>query len=525
MGMGKPTVDVFLDLVRRSGLVDKGQIDAALLKLEDQPDGRFPTDTDVVADGLVQSGLITRWQADRLLEGRHRGFFLGKYKLLDHLGTGGMSSVYLAEHVLMQRRVAIKVLPKDRVTDSSYLARFHREAQAAAALDHRNIVRAYDVDNEGNTHYLVMEYIEGRNLHFVVKEDGPLEYATAAEYIRQAAEGLAHAHQAGLIHRDVKPANLLVDPKNVVKVLDLGLARFTDEGKNSLTVRFDENVLGTADYLAPEQAVDSHSVDARADIYGLGCSLYYLLTGHAPFPDGTLPQRLAMHQRQTPPSILLDRPDAPQELVDICAKMMAKKPDQRQQSADEVAKDLARWLVAQGQRVESGDSGSLSSGPLVGATTNQRVARAAGAPPVARLLKSASSSPRGSGRITRPAGMPPLPCQPPSASDTASNLNRATVEIAIARPRVTNGRSGARPVAKRSLPKAQPLELDPMPAPFVVADEDLPPVFLARQQNRSKNVDFAGYLTGRKLPHTWFLVLAACGAAGLLLLAIWLLAR
>ena len=152
---------------------------------------------DFVANQLVQSGLLTRWQADRLLEGRHKGFFLGKYKLLDHLGTGGMSSVFLAEHVLMQRRVAIKVLPKDRVTDSSYLARFHREAQAAAALDHRNIVRAYDVDNEGNTHYLVMEYIEGRNLHYVVKEDGPLEYATAAEYIRQAAEGLAHAASGG----------------------------------------------------------------------------------------------------------------------------------------------------------------------------------------------------------------------------------------------------------------------------------------------------------------------------------------
>ena len=137
--------------------------------------------------------------------------------------------MYLAEHVLMQRRVAIKVLPKNRVEDSSYLARFHREAQAAAALDHRNIVRAYDVDNDGSIHYLVMEYVEGRDLQHMVKEDGPMDYAAAAEYIRQAAEGLAHAHQAGLIHRDVKPANLLVDQKNVVKVLDLGLARFTDE--------------------------------------------------------------------------------------------------------------------------------------------------------------------------------------------------------------------------------------------------------------------------------------------------------
>ena len=194
-------------------------------------------------------------------------------------------------------------------------------------MDHRNIVRAYDVDNDGNIHYLVMEYVEGRDLQHIVKEDGPLDYVAAAEYFRQAASGLAHAHRAGLIHRDVKPANLLVDQKNVIKLLDLGLARFTDEDKASLTVAYDENVLGTADYLAPEQALDSHGVDARADIYGLGCSMYYVLTGHPPFVGGTLPQRLMMHQKQPPPSILLDRPDAPPDLIEICMKMMAKKPD------------------------------------------------------------------------------------------------------------------------------------------------------------------------------------------------------
>ncbi len=246
--MGKFTADAFLDLVRSSGLVEKDQLNAALSEAQ-QATATPPTETDEdVANRLVASKLLTRWQADRLLEGRHKGFFLGKYKLLDHLGTGGMSSVYLAEHVLMQRRVAIKVLPKNRVADTSYLARFHREAQAAATLDHRNSVRAYDVDNDGPIHYLVMEYIEGRDVQRIVKEDGPLDYATAAEYTRQAAEGLSHAHKAGLIHRDVKPANLLVDQKKSVKVLDLGLARFADEKMASLTVAYDENVLGTADY-------------------------------------------------------------------------------------------------------------------------------------------------------------------------------------------------------------------------------------------------------------------------------------
>ena len=286
-----------------------------LRELKRESDGHSITDTDFVAGRIVEAGLLTRWQVDKLLEGRHKGFFLGKYKLLGHLGTGGMSSVYLAEHVLMQRQVAIKVLPQDRVEDTSYLARFHREAQASASLDHRNIVRAYDVDSEGSIHYLVMEYVEGRDLQQIVQKDGPLEYVVAAEYARQTAEGLAHAHLAGLIHRDVKPANLLVTPKNVVKLLDLGLARFTGEDKASLTVAYDENVLGTADYLAPEQALDSHGVDSRADIYGLGCSFYFLLTGHPPFVGGTLPQRLMMHQKHPPPDIQLDRPDAPPHLV------------------------------------------------------------------------------------------------------------------------------------------------------------------------------------------------------------------
>ena len=326
--------------------------------------GHSISDTEMVARRLVEANLITRWQADRMLEGRYKGFFLGKYKLLDHLGTGGMSRVYLGEHVLMQRRVAIKVLPKDRVEDSSYLARFHREAQAAAALDHRNIVRAYDIDNVGDLHYIVMEYVEGRDLQQIVKEEGPMDFVAAAEYIRQAAEGLEHAHRSGLIHRDVKPGNLLVDQKNVVKILDLGLARFVDEQKASLTVAFDENVLGTADYLAPEQALDSHSVNARADIYGLGCSLYYLLTGHPPFVGGTLAQRLMMHQKQQPPSILVDRPDAPAELVEICMKMIAKKPADRYQTAAEVARELAAWLVGQGQKVVS-EGGDVSSGKLV----------------------------------------------------------------------------------------------------------------------------------------------------------------
>src|SRR5262245_19394591 len=302
-----------------------------------------------IADELVARNLLTRWQADKLLQGRHKGFFLGKYRLLSHLGSGGMSAVYLAEHVLMRRRVAIKVLPKARVNDSSYLERFHREAQAVAALDHRNIVRAYDVDQEGKRHFLVMEYVPGQSLHELVVRSGPLDYVAAVEYMRQAAEGLQHAHRIGMVHRDIKPGNLLLDEKGTVKLLDLGLARFFDDKEeNSLTVKHDEKVLGTADYLSPEQALDSHKVDIRSDIYSLGCTLYYLLTGKPPFPDGTLAQRLIAHQSKKPKPVQEHRSDNALSLVAILEKMMAKKAEERYQTARDTAQALFDWLTANG---------------------------------------------------------------------------------------------------------------------------------------------------------------------------------
>ncbi|MCR5162931.1 MAG: serine/threonine protein kinase [Thermoguttaceae bacterium] len=217
------------------------------------------------------------------------------------------------------------------------------------------------MDTEGNSiYYLVMEFIDGPDLLSLVKKEGPLDIYRAAKFIRQAALGLQHAHNAGLIHRDMKPANLLVDKDDVIHVLDLGLARFTDEKRASLTLTYDENVLGTADYLAPEQARNSHNVDARADIYGLGCTLYYLLVGHVPFPDGTLAQRIAAHQKRMPTRIQDERPEVPDSLAEICWKMMAKDPNDRQQTAEEVADDLTCFLLENGQKVE-GFTGTLAS--------------------------------------------------------------------------------------------------------------------------------------------------------------------
>ncbi len=347
----KLTPESFLNVVKQSNLVTGDVLKRLYAELKS---AGAPVDTSrAIAEQMVERELLTRWQADKLLQGKHKGFFLGKYRLLRLLGKGGMSSVYLAEHVLMRRQCAIKVLPTKRVNDTSYLGRFHREAQAVASLDHPNIIKAYDVDKEmekdAEIHFLVMEFVEGRSLQEVIQQDGPLDYQTTAEYIRQSAAGLAHAHEAGMVHRDIKPGNLLIDRNGVVKLLDMGLARFfNDDEEESLTVAHDEKVLGTADYLAPEQALDSHSVDARADLYSLGCTMYFLLTGHPPFTEGTLAQRLMSHQTKQPPRVTEDRPDMPADLLAILDKMMAKKREERYQTAAEISTDLAVWLNTHG---------------------------------------------------------------------------------------------------------------------------------------------------------------------------------
>ena len=344
----KLTAASFLAGVKQSGLINPDRVDSLLAEF--QRSGIDCNDSCAIATAMVDRKALTDWQSDKLLQGRHKGFILGRYRLLSLLGAGEMSAVYLAEHILMERRCAIKVLPANKVQDTSYLGRFHREARAVASMNHPNIVRAYDVDKQTESgtdiHFLVMEFVEGRNIEQIVKEQGPLDYVAAVDYIRQAADGLGHAHHSGMVHRDVKPGNLLIDSTGVVKLLDLGLARFfKTSDEESLTIKHDEKVLGTADYLAPEQAVDSHQVDARADVYSLGCTLYFALSGHPPFTDGTLVQRLLAHQTKVPPSVRYERPDIDEALLQILDKMMAKKAADRYQSAAEVSEALARWLI------------------------------------------------------------------------------------------------------------------------------------------------------------------------------------
>jgi len=331
----------FLRAVRASGLVDAAQLDELVAPWEADP-GAVP---DELVAALLGRELLTQWQVDQLRKGRHKGFVLGKYKLLRLLGAGGMSSVYLAEHAVLHNKVAIKVLPVKRVDQSSYLARFEREAQASARLNHPHIARAFDLDTSGTIHFIVMEYIEGEDLHARVKQQGPLPVREAADFIRQAALGLQYAHEEGLVHRDIKPANLMVDKRGHVKILDLGLALATAEDDTSLTRAHDEKVLGTADYLAPEQARDSHKADRRSDIYALGCTLFYLLVGKPPFHKGALAERIRAHMNEPAPNIMEIRQDVPPAIAEMYFRMMEKHPDARQQSAQEIADSLTAWLA------------------------------------------------------------------------------------------------------------------------------------------------------------------------------------
>ena len=343
--MTQITSDRIFELFEKSRIIEAGALQAQIELVRSRHGGILPEDPVVVCKELEDAGLVTRWQCEKILQGKYKGFFLGKHKLLGHLGSGGMSSVYLAEHLVMKDKRAIKVLPKSKLGNNSYLERFQREAKAIASLNHPNIVRAFDIDNEKDTHYLVMEYVDGADLQSLVRKHGPLPYSVAADYIAQSARGLHHAHEAGLIHRDVKPANILVNKKGIVKVLDLGLALFSEDTDASLTMEYNDKVLGTADYLPPEQAINSHKIDSRADMYGLGCTLYFLLTGHAPFPDGSIPSRIIKHQNSMPPDIRKERPDCPGELDGVCVKMMQKDPKFRYANCLQVAEVLEAWLV------------------------------------------------------------------------------------------------------------------------------------------------------------------------------------
>ncbi|MDC0308109.1 MAG: serine/threonine-protein kinase [Planctomycetaceae bacterium] len=295
---------------------------------------------------LVKANHLTKFQAKLIAAGKGKSLSLGIYLIKDKIGAGGMGQVYLAEHSRMKREVALKVLPPQLVKNHDAVQRFHREVQAAAQLNHKNIVTAFDANEDKGTHFLVMERVKGKDLSSTVKDNGPMSIDLALNVIQQTAEGLLYAHDQGIIHRDIKPANLLLDEEGVLKILDMGLAGIespgdADEGGGLTSTGM---VMGTVDFMAPEQAMDTRSADARSDIYSLGCSLFYLLTKRPLFLDDTVMKKLMALQTQPAPTLSSCRDDVTPAIEALYQKMIAKKPADRFQSMSDVVTAIEHCL-------------------------------------------------------------------------------------------------------------------------------------------------------------------------------------
>ncbi|MBY0522509.1 MAG: serine/threonine protein kinase [Gemmataceae bacterium] len=339
-----PTVDAFLKTVMRSGVLSAQQLQTALQKL---PADQLKSPS-AVADHLVKLGKLSRFQANKLLQGATVGLVLGAFHLLSPIGKGGMGAVFLARDTRSQTLVAVKVLPPKRAkAEERLLARFKREMEISQRVNHPHIAKTFEVGVHDGVNFIAMEYIAGKNLHKLISEQGILTTARAARLFTEIALGLEHAHGQGLIHRDLKPSNIAITLDDHAKVLDLGLALMQGEVAADRTVVGGQGyVVGTLDYLAPEQAEDAFAVDVRSDIYSLGCTLYYTLTRQAPFPGGNALQKLLRHRVDEPTPIAQLNPAIPPEFVAIVAKMMAKRKEQRFANPTEVREALAPWLPA-----------------------------------------------------------------------------------------------------------------------------------------------------------------------------------
>ena len=335
--MAVETSEAFFALLSKSNLLSAAQL------AEAQRDAA-KADPRTAAVRLVRLGWLTKWQAQQLLAGRSR-LFLGKYKLLESLGQGGMGAVFKAVQPGMERVVALKVMSRAVLHDPAAIARFLREIQAAAALSHEHIVAAYDADKAGDNFFLVMEYVGGQSLKAWIAKHAPLPIDWSCECARQAALGLQHAHEQGMVHRDIKPANLLVvqnDAKSppLVKILDMGLARVLTESSQESELTQTGQIMGTPDFIAPEQAISTKSADIRSDIFSLGCTLFQMLTNQLPYTGANVMEKLMVRAMQDAPPLGRFRPDVPTALAQVVARMLAREPRDRYQTPREVVEAL-----------------------------------------------------------------------------------------------------------------------------------------------------------------------------------------
>jgi serine/threonine protein kinase len=326
-----------------SGLLKQEELDDAVSALCLDERAKSNTAVEVkeeeLARKLVEIGRINRWQMKQLLDGRTK-FTLKDYRIIDYLGRGGMAEVYKAEHMIMSRTVALKVLPRSKTTPDT-IARFRREIQAQSRLQHENLVMAFDAGHEGNVHFLVTEFVPGSDLRKYIRANRRLSQRAAAAIICQAARALEHAHSHGLIHRDVKPGNLLITPQGQAKLLDLGLVFFLKQEDEDLRDVNNGKIVGTADYLAPEQILAPDTVSPVSDIYSLGCTLYYAVTGKVPFPGGNAKDKVQAHCKLQPITPRRWNPDLSDDFIEIIHALMAKDPKDRVQTAAEVIELLA----------------------------------------------------------------------------------------------------------------------------------------------------------------------------------------
>jgi eukaryotic-like serine/threonine-protein kinase len=342
-------IDRFLRALRKSGLLPAARIDQLIAKAPKAIVG----DADKLGEFLVERGAITHFQVTKLKQGTFQGLALGAYHILSPLGKGGMGTVYLARDTRQaegrRAMVALKVLPPKRAREEDrLLARFLREMDMAQRVDHVHLTRTYEAGDVGGVHFIAMEYIRGLPLRRVIQDQGPMNVPRAARLFAEVADGLQHAHELGIVHRDLKPSNIMVTPNGHAKILDLGLALAVDEELPTDTKILGGQgyVVGTMDYIAPEQVDDPTGVDARADLYAMGCSMYFALTGQPPFPGGTSLEKMKRHRTAAPDPLTDFNPTVPVEFTRVVEKLMDKSPGRRYQSAKAAREALLSWAAA-----------------------------------------------------------------------------------------------------------------------------------------------------------------------------------
>lgn len=374
-------LELFVRQLHASGLMSADEVHAFVESLASD---ERPTSAEDLARQLCERGKLTRFQAQAIYQGKGQGLVLGNYILLDRLGKGGMGQVYKALHRRLERIVALKVLPAPSTRSPEAVKRFQREARAAARLCHPNIVTAFDADEARGVPFLVMEYVEGEDLAQWVKKHGPLPVSVAVDYTLQAARGLEYAHRQGVIHRDIKPSNLLLDRRGQVKVLNMGLARIEQAANvprgNGEDLTRTGQIMGTVDYMAPEQSLNTHDADARSDIYSLGCTLFALLTGDPPYRGQTLVERILAHREAPIPSLRSFRPDVPEALDRLFQRMVAKQPLHRPQSMEEVVAELEAILRLSAEPIHAG--GAATHGAVGQGETYRFLGAPRGQPPL-----------------------------------------------------------------------------------------------------------------------------------------------